>query len=412
MALMNMQICGHNNEVMKILRSQKFNRCHVLVTSRPHSTKDLESYFNRIVLVKGFSQKEAKKFAFKILKKNTVVSQVMASNPGSLDKIEALNNCPILLSFLCLLVREDQIDLSNDKINTGEIYTRMVRCLYNKFVIRQKLEYEHADFVKVITAVGKIAFRTLITGNPLLRRSDVIKEIGPDAFDYGLLIGHEDAHRLIRDETADIFVTFPHRSLQEFLGAFFFIQALNKGESLDSLLGDYAEPLFMTNPSFLYFCLWLIQSSKKYFTFENLRKVRDIVESYILERIDATLLDFQSISTKFPAINISKIIRKNDKAALSLLEAILFRCHNVRIFRLESNDSLEWVLPCLRHLLPHITYIAVENYCVMRRVHDILTMQTLYSIERGDARKAQNILRGKHEFSGRRFNRSHGNFWS
>ena len=41
--------------------------------------------------------------------------------------------------------------------------------------------------------------------------------------------------RLIRDETADILITFPHRSLQEFLGAFYFIQALDKGESIVSV---------------------------------------------------------------------------------------------------------------------------------------------------------------------------------
>ena len=61
-------------------------------------------------------------------------------------------------------------------------------------------------------SVGKLALKTLLSGNPLLQRSVVIKEVGPDAFDYGLLIGHED-FRLIRDETANIFVTFPHRSI-------------------------------------------------------------------------------------------------------------------------------------------------------------------------------------------------------
>ena len=59
-------------------------------------------------------------------------------------------------------------------------------------------------------SIGKLALKTLLSGDPLLQRSEVIKEVGPDAFDYGLLIGHEDAHMLIKDETADIFVTFPH----------------------------------------------------------------------------------------------------------------------------------------------------------------------------------------------------------
>ena len=63
----------------------------------------------------------------------------------------------------------------------------------------------------------------------------MIKDVGPDAFDYGLLIGHDD-FRLIRDETADIYVTFPDRIIQEFLGAFYFIMMLNEGQSIESLL--------------------------------------------------------------------------------------------------------------------------------------------------------------------------------
>ena len=66
-----------------------------------------------------------------------------------------------------------------------------------------------------------------------MKRTDVIQEVGPDAFDYGLLIGHED-FRLIQDETADIYVTFPHRSIQEFLGAFYFICQIHKGSHIET----------------------------------------------------------------------------------------------------------------------------------------------------------------------------------
>ena len=116
---------GHNGDVFKIIKRQKFHRCHILVTSRPHNTKYLELYFNNIVRVDGFSPRDSKKFAYEILKNNSLVRLVLAYNPGNFKEIR-LAKCPILLSFMCLLVREDQIDLSNDNIDTGEIYTRMV----------------------------------------------------------------------------------------------------------------------------------------------------------------------------------------------------------------------------------------------------------------------------------------------
>ena len=369
---------GSNEDVLKIIKGQKFRLCHVLVTSRPHSTRNLESFFKYIIRVNGFSPKDAEKFAFKILKSNRLVTEVLAYNPGNFIENIALNNRPILLSFMCLLVREGQIELSNDKINTGEVYARMVRCLYKKFIIRRKIKYQTVEFTKAITAVGKIAFCTLLTGNPLLKRSDVIEEVGPDAFDYGLLIGHEDAQRLIQDETADIFVTFPHRSLQGFLGAFYFIQALDKGDSIESLNADSTKPLFMTNPLFLYFCLWLVQHSEPYFTYENLQNVRHTVQSYILNKIDIPHIEFRSIATKFPAIDIENLAKKKDRGGLKAFGEIMSMCQNVRTVRLESSDSLDGVLMCMRQALPFINYIEVGHFCVMHRVHDVLFFGTRY----------------------------------
>ena len=372
---------GHNGDVFNIIKRRKFCRCHVLVTSRPHSTKELEFYFKHIVKVNGFTHKEAAKFALKILRNRHLVKQAVSYNPGNFTESITLSNCPILLSFICLLVREDEIDLSDYTINTGEIYTRMIRCLYKKFTIRTNTAYQYAEFVKVITAVGKIAFHTLLTGNPLFRRGEVIEGVGPDAFDYGLLIGHEDGHMLVRDETADILITFPHRSLQEFLGAFYFIQALNKGESMHSLKDGNAEPWFMTNPLFLYFCLWLVQHSEAYFTFENLDSVRHTIEGHILKRINIPNLDLQSIAKEFPAIDIEKIIKKDDKTTLVLLGDILSKCQNVRTLRLQSIDSMDAVLMCMRKVLPSISCIMVEDMCVMRRVCDhVLIMEKHYDV--------------------------------
>ena len=326
--------------------------------------------------VNGFSFQEAKNFAFKILKDDELVTQVLAYNPGDFTEQIKLNNCPILLSFLCLLVKVDQIDLSNDKIDTGEIYTRMVRCLYKKFAIRRKIDYEPAPFIKVITAVDKIALRTLLTGNPFLKRSDVIKEVGPDAFDYGLLIGHEDAHFLIRDETADIFVTFPHGSLQEFLGAFYYMWALDKGKNMDSLRHSNAQPLFMTNPLFLYFCLWLVLQLDTHLTFKNKEKVRDTVQGYIMKTLNVPDLDLASIATKFPAIDIEKLARKNDAVELNAFRDIMSMCRNVRTVRLENSDSMQGVIMLMRPILPSINYITVGDVCVMRRFHNVIKVET------------------------------------
>ena len=117
-------------------------------------------------------------------------------------------------------MEDSDIDLSDKTISMGEIYFRMVHCLYKKFTIQKGIGFEATSFLSSRKLLGKLALKTLLSGSPLLQRSHIIDEVGDDAFDYGLLIGHEDAHNLIRNETPDIFVTFSHRSILEFLGAF------------------------------------------------------------------------------------------------------------------------------------------------------------------------------------------------
>ena len=264
---------GTNNDVLAIIRGEKYLKCNVVVTSRPHSTREIEKYFPTIVKVEGFTRIKAEIFASKILNDQNIIEAVLNYNPENVDRKWAksryfrqdnpIHKCPILLSFLCLLAREDDIDFLNTKMHTGEIYARMVRCLYKKYVIRKVLCYDSDQFEAAMISIGKLALKTLMSGNPLLKRTDVIREIGEDAFDYGLLIGHED-FRLIRDETADIFVTFPHRSIQEFLGALYFIWMLDKEGKK-----EFVKPIFMTNILFLQFCLWFLRDDQKYFTFEN-----------------------------------------------------------------------------------------------------------------------------------------------
>ena len=342
---------GTNEDVLSILREKKHLKSNIIVTSRPHIPREYERYFPTVVRVEGFTRNKAKQFASKILNDEKIIEAVLNYNPESVDKKEdkqfgskILNDhevrkavlnynpargnkeedfdseeedydseeeetrreekyipIPILLSFMCLLAREDEIDLSNSKMHTGEIYTRMVRCLYKKYVIRKGLSFDSDQFKADVTKIGKLALKTLLSGDPLLKRSDVIREIGEEAFDYGLLIGHED-FRLIRDETADIFVTFPHRSIQEFLGALYFIWMLDKGKTVQYLVGsDCVKPIFLTNLLFLQFCLWLLWDDQTYFNFEKRHTVYKCLVQFSLNLMNCRQLDM----TPYPVFHIS-----------------------------------------------------------------------------------------------------------
>ena len=340
---------GQNSDVNKVIRGSKFKNCNVLLTSRPHSTRVVEKYFDTIVSVEGFTQSEARKFARRIVDDEGKVEQILKFNPAGersdqdLDGTDprSVHNVPILLSFLCLLVREDpDIDLSDKTLRMGEIYFRMVRCLYKKFTIRKGIEFDANSFVKVLESLGKFALQTLLSGNPLLQRSHITRQVGRDVFDYGLLIGHEDAHRLIRDETADIFVTFPHTSILEFLGAFSFVMCRGKEQTVESSVEAFWQ--YLRNPLFSQFCLWFLDESNKVFLFQERSMVSDRLIRSTAEKIDDLTINFFGLVSEFPALGLA--LDDHNDLALVMLEKVLKRCARAIDLAISINHPVELIL--------------------------------------------------------------------
>ena len=171
---------------------------------------------------------------------------------------------PILLSIVCNLIKEGEVSLSNRNLSFSELYARLVRCLYRKYTIRKGIKYKIENFLSVLRKVGRLAWTCLISGNRLLVQEDITRDLGEDAFDYGFLIG-QGGIRLRRDETANIFVSFIHRSIEEFLGSIYFMLRLNEGENIERLLCvDGQNSIIFQNPIFLHFCVWFLYQSQTF----------------------------------------------------------------------------------------------------------------------------------------------------
>ena len=225
-----------HNEILKVIRGQKLLNCNVLVTSRRHNVAGLETYFDTIVNIDGFNRDKAKHFARKILKEEEKVENVLNFNPTGHEVID-LFTCPILLSCLCFLVKEI------GKMKVGEIYFRMCRCLYKIYSIRKQKLYQEEELKTLLSLLGKLAWEMLSRGS-LFQKSDIFDKIGVDAFENGLLIGHDDSDKLIGDETADICLSFPHKSLLVFLIALFSAQEHEDAKTGEHLICLEYRPLY------------------------------------------------------------------------------------------------------------------------------------------------------------------------
>ena len=228
---------GQNEDVIKIIKNQKLLDCRIVVSSRPHFVKEVEKHFSTIIRVEGFTETEARKFVSSFFTDSRKITAILQFKPSDSREDFPVHKCPILLSFLCLLVKENKIDLSETKLTVGDLYLRMVQCLYRKYTNRKGIGFVESEFVQVMKLVGILALRTLLSNNPLLQKSEVLEIAGEFAYEYGFFACHED-FRLCTYPTADISVTYAHRSIEEFFGSFGFLQALDDGKSVDDILGS------------------------------------------------------------------------------------------------------------------------------------------------------------------------------
>ena len=318
---------GKNQDVLKIIRNEKLIKCGIIVSSRPHSTRDIKVNFTTEVRVDGFNKKQAKRFVSNFFTDRNKIKQIMRFRPSDSREKYPIQQCLILLSFFCFLVAEQDIDLSDKTISMDDIYTRLVKCLYKKFMIRRNAAFKDADFYEVMKSLGKLAFKTLTLNNPLLQRAEVLEMVGDFAFEYGLFAGHEDI-RLCGDPTADLYVTYPHRSLEEFLGSFGFIQVLCEGKTLDDILDSYQKELiFMVNPLVWKFSLWFLSTPD--FDFLKRDECYDKLTSYVAECVDFKVFTPHKIGDVFAAIDM--LDTQLEHSTLKFFRDSLNKCKHVTI---------------------------------------------------------------------------------
>ena len=313
---------GTNTDLVAIVKGEKYPNFNIILTSRHEAVKKVEIHFPLVVRVRGFTRAKAREFVSKILPNMDKAKAVMHFNPVDMKGDLPIYKCPTLLSFLCLLVKEDEIDLTDKTIHTGEIYLRMVRCLYKRSLLRKDRQFEHEGFIKVMVSIGKLAFEMLLSGNPLLDKSEVLEEVGNEAFDYGLFIRHANPH-----ENSDIFVTFADRSIQEFLAAFYFIWMLNEKHTVNSLLGDDPDNIILvTEPLFLKFCLWFLRSKQKHITLRNSSIIYGNLKDFCVRCIKSMQLDVAEIADTYPALDPTAADASKDELHMKFIAHIFKNC--------------------------------------------------------------------------------------
>ena len=218
---------GEQSPVRDIWESNLLRDCHVIMTTRQSKVDKLRCPSHVQFEIKGFkSEDQVKAFARKFLKdKKTVDEFVKDLRDKDLEDIAKI---PLLLLMLCLLWKGNhQRGLPKSKAG---IYTDFIQTLLNHLIekdadSRQVRKVD--DYKEELCKLGKFAFSALLQDNFSFHVSEL-----PDNILSTKLIEVGLFHVLnVASLIPEKGVYFIHKSLQEFLAAFYLKEELLKEQS-------------------------------------------------------------------------------------------------------------------------------------------------------------------------------------
>ena len=349
--------------IVKIITGENMLYCNIFLTSRPHTVAEFENNFHTIARLQGFTAVHADSLVDRIVTDKKKRREVRKFTRKHKFLHDSLYTCPILLVFICMLAQNDELDTFRRNVTTGDIYLKLVRYLYRKYCVRKGKPFEQCDFRDVLQKVGKLAFQCLLSGNYLFKRHEVLSVVGEDAFEYDFLIGHED-FRLLRDETADIYISFNHYTLQEFLGAFHFLSVINEGTTIESSLGSLSTtPPFLISELFLHFCLSMLRDAASLLNLKTDKGVYQSIKVFTLKLINVHQLDLGGISDTFPSLTFPNVLRMGDQLIMEFLRDIFSSCHNAQCLMLGNEDLDPYIINSLAPIFGGLS----EIQCVGHR---------------------------------------------
>ena len=250
---------GNNEDVMKIIQGRHLTHVSVLLTSRPHSVRDIENILEHAVRIDGFTSRHCKEFSSKALKGQDKQDQVLDFHRVNF-MYDTQFGSPMILQFICIIENDhdEYMDLTKRNVARGEIYWRLVRCVYRKFCKHNDISYSEDRFMEVMKKLGNFAFKLWNSESHRFERDEVIREVDENVFKYGFLVGHQD----FTLTAADVRVEFLHDSVFLYFVMFYFsqIDLLNPVKDL-----KHADKMYPTicaiAPERLHFYLWLVKNA-------------------------------------------------------------------------------------------------------------------------------------------------------
>ena len=214
--------CGRDSDIFKIFKGDKLRDCCVLITSRISKTDDLrESRVLKVLRTEilGFSYLDISSYMKRKLGSDKDAENLLAHLREK--DLLALAKSPLLLLFLCTLWKEGRLK-SWPRTKTN-LYVQIVESVLNhnqaKHPASASCDFrEIKDFKEILCVIGKVALDSLLIDDHVFD----YKQLSPSIFcEESSFIGLLQVTKHVGNRRPTGMVSFMHKSIQEFLSAWF-----------------------------------------------------------------------------------------------------------------------------------------------------------------------------------------------
>ena len=221
------EISYSNSELLDIINGRKYHKIKSITTSIPHASLGMSLTADAEIRLKGFSQDQARHFVdmfFTMKYRNDKALSKKNANElwdkilSSQDLLEMAIN-PSMLQLLCKLFAVTGT-IAKDRATVFKNYTRSLLQHYHKKYRGERISIKDSEkhYKEVLLKTGELALQGLKQSHLQLvfTKDDVTRVSGNEVYDIGFVTEIPSSVDIPKAQ-------FIHKSLQEYLAAFFVV---------------------------------------------------------------------------------------------------------------------------------------------------------------------------------------------
>ena len=206
--------------ICEIFHRNVLRGCTVLVTTRSSRADELQGSADKHAVINGFGEVDKLNFMRKVLDNRSKVFELDLFLRTM--EVSDLARVPLLNLFFCLLFKQEKENMMEPGERKTPLYRAIIRYILqhsNKRLSPAKVsKVKEEDYQEILAEIGKVALESLLKGSQVFEYGQLSEKVrGEESVMVGLLQLSENEASL---EPTEI-VSFVHKSIQEYLAAWF-----------------------------------------------------------------------------------------------------------------------------------------------------------------------------------------------